>query len=73
MAGLSEERTTFRYDDRGNPVEQTKEDNRREISVYATGVALGQAVGHAVNSPFNNTLTGHFAAVLFLEVGQTSC
>ncbi len=37
MAGLSVERTTFSYDDLGNPVEQTTEDDRREIGINATG------------------------------------
>jgi YD repeat-containing protein len=33
MAGLSEERTTFRYDDHGNPIEETTERNSREIGI----------------------------------------
>jgi len=33
MAGLSEERTIFLYDDHGNPVEETTEHNSREISI----------------------------------------
>ncbi len=37
MAGLSVERTTFRYDDHGNPVEQTTEENSREFGINDTG------------------------------------
>jgi hypothetical protein len=33
LAGLSEERTLFRYDEHGNPIEETFENNRRELSL----------------------------------------
>ncbi len=37
MAALLEERTTFRYDDHGNPVEQTTESDTRTIGIDDEG------------------------------------
>ncbi|PYS44210.1 MAG: hypothetical protein DMG13_34185 [Acidobacteria bacterium] len=37
MGGLSEERTTYRFDDHDNPVEETTEDIRREMNLDETG------------------------------------